>query len=138
MKLASGDVDVHVGKRMRRRREVLGISQGRLGRELGVPFGQIQKWEKGANRIGAGRLYQIADIFGVTPNWFYEGLEPPGPAASPADKAASPDEVRALVDAFVAIPDPDARASVLAMVRSMGGSDADGGHIASRDEAPEP
>ncbi len=79
MKLASGDVDVHVGQRMRRRREALGKSQGRLGREMGVQHAQIQKWEKGENRIGAGRLYQIADIFGVTPNWFYEGLEPPAP-----------------------------------------------------------
>lgn len=60
---------------MRRRREALGISQGRLGRHLGLTFSQIQKYEKGTNRIGAGRLYQIASFLGVPPSHFFEGLE---------------------------------------------------------------
>ena len=63
------------GQRMRRRREALGISQGRLGRHLGLTFSQIQKYEKGTNRIGAGRLYQIAAFLGVPPSYFFEGLD---------------------------------------------------------------
>ena len=60
--MSASEIDVHVGLRMRRRREALGISQGRLGRHLGLTFSQIQKYEKGTNRIGAGRLYQIASL----------------------------------------------------------------------------
>ena len=60
---------------MRQRREALGISQGRLGRHLGLTFSQIQKYEKGSNRIGAGRLYQIAAFLGVAPGYFFEGIE---------------------------------------------------------------
>ena len=71
---------MHVGQRMRRRREALGISQGRLGRHLGLTFSQVQKYEKGANRIGAGRLYQIADFLGVQPAYFFAGLDEEEPA----------------------------------------------------------
>ena len=60
VKMSASDIDVHVGTQMRKRREALGISQGRLGRHLGLTFSQIQKYEKGTNRVGAGRLYQIA------------------------------------------------------------------------------
>ena len=130
--VAASDVDVHVGARMRQRREALGISQGRLGRHLGMTFSQIQKFEKGANRIGAGRLYQIADFLGVPPHWFFEGLEPSDDAAPPADKAGLPEESRALVKAFEAIDDPDTRASVLALVRSLVSSGREGGHPAVR------
>ncbi len=110
---------------MRQRREALGISQGRLGRHLGLTFSQIQKYEKGANRIGAGRLYQIADFLGVPPSWFFEGMDSRGAGAmeTPAGKAGLPEEVRSLTDAFVAIDDPDTRASVLALVRSLVVSD---------------
>lgn len=106
---------------MRQRREALGISQGRLGRHLGLTFSQIQKYEKGSNRIGAGRLYQIADFLGVQPSWFFEGMDATGSvvAEPPAGKAGLPEEVRALTDAFEAIDDPDTRASVLALVRSL-------------------
>src|SRR6187200_2450627 len=58
VKMSASEIDVHVGTQMRKRREALGISQGRLGRHLGLTFSQIQKYEKGTNRIGAGRLYQ--------------------------------------------------------------------------------
>lgn len=105
---------------MRQRREALGISQGRLGRHLGLTFSQIQKYEKGSNRIGAGRLYQIADFLGVPPSWFFEGIDAPAAVAdTPAGKAGLPEEVRSLTDAFAAIDDPDTRASVLALVRSL-------------------
>lgn len=130
MPVSSTDVDVHVGGRMRQRREALMISQGRLGRLLGITFSQIQKFEKGKNRIGAGRLYQIADILGVPPSWFFEGFERPGADAPPVDKSRLPEETRLLVDAFEAIDSPDTRASVLALVRSMATSREENGHPA--------
>ena len=73
--MSASEIDAYVGNRMRKRREALGISQGRLGRHLGLTFSQIQKYEKGSNRIGAGRLYQIAAFLGVPPSYFFEGLE---------------------------------------------------------------
>src|SRR5688572_25345464 len=105
---------------MRQRREALGISQGRLGRHLGLTFSQIQKYEKGSNRIGSGRLYQIAGYLGVSPGYFFEGIDgggdgtPNGSGPGPAK-----DEVATLVEAFAAITDRDTRTSVLALVRSL-------------------
>ena len=67
-------IDTHVGKRIRVRRSFLRISQEKLGEHLGVSFQQIQKYEKGANRIGAGQLFHIAKVLKVEPNYFFEGL----------------------------------------------------------------
>ncbi len=68
-------VDRHVGRRLRLRRALLGLSQERLAELAGLTFQQIQKYERGANRIGAGRLWQLAHILGVPVGWFYEELE---------------------------------------------------------------
>ncbi|HUF56512.1 MAG TPA: helix-turn-helix transcriptional regulator [Thermohalobaculum sp.] len=68
------DIDAHIGSRVRLRRLTSGISQEQLGAALGVTFQQVQKYEKGTNRIGAGRLYRISRILGVPVSWFYEGL----------------------------------------------------------------
>lgn len=119
---------------MRSRREMLKISQGRLGRHLGVTFSQIQKYEKGSNRIGAGRLYQIALFLGVDPDYFYEGISSDGdvtsePSVQPV--SANADEVRVLTDAFSVISDADTRASVLALVRSLS-AEQRGGRTVSR------
>ena len=126
-------VDRHVGQRLRQRRESLGISQGRLGRHLGLTFSQIQKYEKGSNRIGAGRLYQISDFLGVAPSYFYDGLDAdvtPLPDQSRRPGAARPEELRQLTEAFLAIPDQHTRASVLALVRSLTAARGHGGPIA--------
>ena len=69
-------VDVYVGARLRMRRAMLGMSQSKLGEILGVTFQQIQKYEKGVNRISASRLKQAASVFDVDIDWFYDG----GPA----------------------------------------------------------
>ncbi len=118
---SASDIDGYVGLRMRRRREALGISQGRLGRHLGLTFSQIQKYEKGTNRIGAGRLYQIATFLGVTPSHFFEGIQGDEGTATTqlANGAARRDEVATLNEAFAAIGDTETRASVLALVRSL-------------------
>jgi transcriptional regulator with XRE-family HTH domain len=118
--MTASEIDAYVGNRMRQRREALGISQGRLGRHLGLTFSQIQKYEKGTNRIGSGRLYQIASYLGVTPGYFFEGLEGAGEAPPTAGPAPAREEVEMLTEAFAAIADRETRNSVLALVRSLG------------------
>src|SRR5215210_7782636 len=70
---ASSIVDKHVGSRIRTRRLLVGLSQEKLADALGLTFQQVQKYEKGTNRVGVGRLLQIADILGVTIDYFVEG-----------------------------------------------------------------
>ncbi|TPE53948.1 helix-turn-helix transcriptional regulator [Amaricoccus solimangrovi] len=114
----TSQVDAHVGRRMRQRREYLGISQSRLGQHLGLTFSQVQKYENGSNRIGAGRLYLMARILQVPVQYFYEGLgsRPGFEAETEGPKEA---ELTMLDDAFLSIPDPDTRASLIALVRSL-------------------
>ena len=78
-------IDTHVGNRIKLRRSFLRISQEKLGDHLGVSFQQIQKYEKGANRIGAGQLFQISRLLKVEPSYFFEGL----PAAKTAEAGFS-------------------------------------------------
>jgi transcriptional regulator with XRE-family HTH domain len=127
VKMSAREIDAYVGQQMRKRREALGISQGRLGRHLGLTFSQIQKYEKGTNRIGAGRLYQIAAYLGVAPSHFFTGMESGELVAAPQRQDARREELRTLNDAFAAIRDEETRASVLALVRSLAG-DAVGRH----------
>ena len=118
--MTANEVDVHVGQRTRHLRETLGISQGTLGRHLGLTFSQVQKYEKGTNRIGAGRLYQIADFLDVPVQYFFEGLDvdaaPRTIAGASGERNA---ELVALNDAFRSITDPDTRRSVVALVCSL-------------------
>jgi ribosome-binding protein aMBF1 (putative translation factor) len=78
-------IDVHVGSRVRFRRMLLGMSQEKLGDKLGLTFQQIQKYEKGINRIGASRLFDLAQVLGVSVQFFYEEA----PSAAPARKGRS-------------------------------------------------
>lgn len=71
---AANPVDVHVGARVRIRRQVLKMSQERLGDQLGVTFQQVQKYERGSNRIGASRLWRLAQVLDVPVSYFFEGL----------------------------------------------------------------
>ena len=71
---SANPVDVHVGTRVRLRRQVLKMSQEKLGDQLGVTFQQVQKYERGANRIGASRLWKISDVLNVPINFFFDGL----------------------------------------------------------------
>lgn len=121
VKMSANDIDVHVGAQMRKRREALGISQGRLGRHLGLTFSQIQKYEKGTNRIGAGRLYQIATFLGVAPSHFFLGIEGENEAGGGQPENTRLEETRTLNEAFASIRDAETRASVLALVRSLAG-----------------
>lgn len=125
---SADEVDAHVGRRLRRRRTALGISQEQLGRALGLTFQQIQKYEKGQNRIGAGRLYRIANVLSVQVQYFFEGLgngsdAPPSIASTMPEGeiktfVASP-EGRALSSGFVRIDDPTVRRRVIDLVSAL-------------------
>ena len=90
-------VDVHVGGRLRERRTLLGLSQDEIGARLGLGFQQIQKYERGTNRIGASRLYRLSKVLGVPVDFFFEDLSMEVAAAS---------KHRAAVIADDAIPTP--------------------------------
>jgi transcriptional regulator with XRE-family HTH domain len=83
-------VDVHVGKRIRHRRWLLGMTQQQLAEQVGIKFQQIQKYETGANRVSASRLYDIADTLGVPVSFFFEGL----PSAAAAMAAVTDEQAR--------------------------------------------
>ena len=119
-KKSPGPVDRHIGNRVRMRRNTIGMSQEKLGEALGLTFQQIQKYEKGTNRIGASRLLQIAQILDVGIEYFFEGLpELQGgrvSAESPmAEFLTSPESDR-LVRGFVRLKDEEARRKVADLV----------------------
>ena len=70
----ANDIDLHLGKRLRRRRRLLGLTQQQLAAAVGIRFQQIQKYECGANRISASRLWQLAEALEVPVSYFYDGL----------------------------------------------------------------
>ena len=75
MRLEPDVVDVHVGRRVRQIRLLKNLTQEELGEKIGVSYQQVQKYETGANRISASRLYRIAVEFDVAPGWFFDGIE---------------------------------------------------------------
>src|SRR5271156_6508732 len=86
-KKQANPIDVQVGNRVRIRRMLIGMSQERLGDLLGLTFQQIQKYEKGVNRIGAGRLFDVARILNVPVDFFYEGVAQLQPGMSEPEGA---------------------------------------------------
>ncbi|NHO16306.1 helix-turn-helix domain-containing protein [Acetobacter peroxydans] len=146
--LHSGEIDLHVGSRIRLRRTQLGLSQEKLGEALGITFQQIQKYERGANRVGASRLYHIASILDVPISFFFDDMgngrqtfrsQPPSPMGevaeqrSPFNKSAHPSicvssedqallsrkETLELVRAYYRIPKPVLRKKILDLITSM-------------------
>ena len=125
---APNPVDKYVGSRVRMRRIMLGMSQEKLGDALGLTFQQVQKYEKGTNRIGASRLQQISEILQVPVSFMFEG-GPAGPTpASGLSEAPSPayvsdflatSEGLALTRAFTRITDPKLRRSIVDLVEQM-------------------
>jgi transcriptional regulator with XRE-family HTH domain len=129
-KKAPNPVDKHVGSRVRMRRMMLGMSQEKLGDALGLTFQQVQKYEKGTNRIGASRVQQIANILQVQVSFFFEGApaipsggrhEGLGEAPSPAyvsDFLATSDGL-ALTKAFMRISDTKLRRRIVDLVEQI-------------------
>jgi transcriptional regulator with XRE-family HTH domain len=86
---ATSAVDRHVGSRVRERRTVLGLSQQQLAGMIGVTYQQAHKYERGLNRISAGRLFEIAEVLAVPISWFFEGLaKQPDQIATPRQRMA--------------------------------------------------
>ncbi len=116
-------IDKHVGRRLRWRRRELKLSQEVLAERLGVTFQQVQKYERGANRVSAGRLFELAQALDTTILYFFEGADAVNAAitqgmAEGADFAGLIDaDAVDLVIAFQAIDDPELRRSILAMVK---------------------
>lgn len=113
-------VDVYVGTKMRSRRKALGISQTALADAIGLTFQQIQKYERGHNRISASRLYTIAKVLDVGFGWFVEGYDPAADCRPAATRAIFVDsrEGRGLAAAFDAVA-PDNRRNVLRAITPL-------------------
>ena len=116
-------IDGQVGNRVRIRRMLIGMSQEKLGDLLGLTFQQVQKYEKGINRIGAGRLFEIARILDVPIEFFYDGVgttsDGVGEARAPVMEFVSSTEGLQLSLAFMKIRDPKVRKRVLDLVKSL-------------------
>ncbi|PHR93819.1 MAG: transcriptional regulator [Robiginitomaculum sp.] len=83
-------VDIHVGTRVRLRRQLLKMSQEKLGDQLGVTFQQVQKYERGTNRVGASRLWRMSQVLDVPVSFFYDGLGEGAPTAEFAENDQTP------------------------------------------------
>ena len=128
-------VDVHVGSRVRLRRTLLGMSQDKLGKALNLTFQQIQKYERGANRIGSSRLYQLSQILDVPVSFFFDDMTPEvsGKASGMAEGEAQSFEVGQLsrretlelVRAYYKISNPAVRKKLFEMVKALGAAEMD-------------
>lgn len=118
-------IDRHIGERIRIRRLMLGVSQEKLGEALGVSFQQVQKYERGANRVGSGRLQQIASVLKAPISYFYEAQEGAGSEPAPEPLLRDKDGVE-LLQAFNALTNPALRRAIVNLVRAA--SDTDGDH----------
>jgi transcriptional regulator with XRE-family HTH domain len=125
-------VDVHVGQRLRVRRSLLGLSQEKLGEAIGLTFQQIQKYEKGTNRISAGRLFQFSKILEVPISFFYENvgvdveklMKSHGFSDNQQEEFANENlmqsrETLELLRIYYSIPDPAMRKDIVRFMKSM-------------------
>ena len=126
-------VDVHVGERLRQRRTLLGLSQGEIGARLGLSFQQIQKYERGTNRIGASRLYRLSKVLGVPITYFFEDMPMEVVVASKLRAAAladdaipTPREVRMLVRAYSRLPAAPVRRHIMDLIKAVAWACSDG------------
>jgi transcriptional regulator with XRE-family HTH domain len=129
-KKAPNPIDKYVGSRVRMRRMMLGMSQEKLGNSLGLTFQQVQKYEKGTNRIGASRLQQISQILQVPVSFFFEGAPDLAAPSNELAEAPSPTYVAdflatsdglALTRAFMRIKDSKLRRKIVDLVEQMAG-----------------
>lgn len=137
----SDPVDVHVGSRVRLRRTLLGLSQERLGEQLGLTFQQVQKYEKGSNRISASRLFRIGRILGVPVQFFFEDMPADGSApagdgaANGCDRPGAADVLNGteglqLNKAFSEIRDPAVRRKIVELLKILARQNAENAEAA--------
>lgn len=120
-------VDMHVGSRIRLRRQLMKMSQEKLGDELGVTFQQVQKYERGANRVGASRLYRLSRVLEVPVQFFFEDLADKPIVSGMAEGDQTPivynfiqsSDGVSLAEAFSRISDAKVRRRVLELVRTL-------------------
>jgi transcriptional regulator with XRE-family HTH domain len=124
-------IDVHVGSRVRLRRTLLGMSQEKLGDAIGLTFQQVQKYERGANRVGASRLFELSRVLDVPVSFFFDELDPrtaeavPSAAAgAPPSPSGGPDpmmrrETLELVRAYYRIPDGQLRRRLFDLTKAI-------------------
>lgn len=136
-------IDAHVGSRIRLRRAILGLSQEKLAEELGITFQQVQKYERGLNRVGASRLWHLARVLGVNVNFFYDNFDEetqekmsifttPTMLSFAEDPAPAYDhdilgrkDVLELVRHYIRINDPKIAKNVLDLVKSISAEHSD-------------
>ena len=124
---AANAIDAHVGSQIRLRRKSLHITQTMLGERLGITFQQVQKYERGSNRVGASRLQAIADVLGVDVAFFFASLAPEATSQSTRENRPdlslrafiSSNEGFALNEAFFKIKDPLTRRRIVGLVKSL-------------------
>jgi transcriptional regulator with XRE-family HTH domain len=126
---APNEIDRLVGSRMRVRRMLIGMSQEQLGEALGITVPQVQKYEKGVNRIGASRLHKIAGVLDVPVTYFFEAHD--GTGAADAGERIRPDpslfadrDTIAIAIAFSRIASPEVRRALLDLARAAASLDA--------------
>ena len=132
VKKAPNPTDKHVGSRVRMRRMMLNMSQEKLGEALGLTFQQVQKYEKGTNRIGASRLQQISAILQVPVSFFFEGAPSAGAPIPGMSEAPSPTYISDflatsdgldLTKSFMRIKDPKLRRRIVDLVEQIAGEE---------------
>ena len=128
-------VDVHVGGRLRLRRTLLGMSQEKLGEAIGLTFQQVQKYERGANRVGASRLFDLSRVLDVPVGFFFDEMSDEVAARSPSQIRGMSEEIEdfgpdpmikretlELVRAYYKIVDPQVRKRLFEMTKSLAGA----------------
>ncbi|MCH7538931.1 MAG: helix-turn-helix transcriptional regulator [Proteobacteria bacterium] len=112
-------VDVHVGSRVRLRRTMLGMSQEKLGHAIGLTFQQVQKYERGANRIGASRLFELSHVLDVPVSFFFDDMPADVASRSRLLEGGLAEEGGELVRAYYRIADPGVRKRVFALAKAL-------------------
>src|ERR1700724_640918 len=123
-------IDVHVGSRVRMRRNMLGLSQEKLGEAIGLTFQQVQKYERGTNRISASRLHDLSRVLDVPVSFFFDDMDPvrapaiPAGFAEPPSEAFDSDPLRKretveLVGAYYRIDDPLVRRRLFDLAKAL-------------------
>ncbi|MCG5239802.1 helix-turn-helix domain-containing protein [Azospirillum doebereinerae] len=125
-------IDIHVGARLRLRRTLLGLSQEKLGEAVGITFQQLQKYERGSNRISASRLYNLSQVLGVPVSYFFDDMPSPDSVETESLVALPPSETDEfesmarretleLVRAYYRIEDPSVRKRTFDLLKALGG-----------------
>jgi transcriptional regulator with XRE-family HTH domain len=145
-------IDVHVGARVRLRRTLLGMSQEKLGDSIGLTFQQVQKYERGANRIGASRLWELAEVLDVPVGFFYAEIPPetieqmhritrggglaevPGAEYQPESDPMTRRETLELVRAYYRITQPAVRRRLFELTKALAALSEQGGDMAERED----